>query len=255
MQSRPLVGISADRRVLDPHPFHVVGEKYITAIRDGADAVPFLIPALGDSVDGNDILAKVDGIFLTGSASNVEPQHYAGDASRSGTLHDLHRDETFLDLIPQALETGVPLLAVCRGFQELNVVLGGTLHQHVHEQPGYQDHRENKDDPLEVQYGPAHEVHLVESGLLRKLAGTDTVTVNSVHSQGAARLAKGVTVEAVANDGLVEAFRVDGSKAFALAVQWHPEWRVTENEFSMAIFAAFGDACRTYADQKKVMCE
>lgn len=250
MQPRPLVGISADRRVLDPHPFHVVGEKYITAIRDGADAVPFIIPALGDSVDGNDILAKVDGIFLTGSASNVEPQHYAGDASRMGTLHDSHRDETFLNLIPQALETGVPLLAVCRGFQELNVVLGGTLHQHVHEQPGYQDHRENKDDPLEVQYGPAHEVHLVESGLLRKLAGKDTVTVNSVHGQGAARLAKGVTVEAVANDGLVEAFRVDGSKAFALAVQWHPEWRVTENEFSMAIFAAFGDACRAYAAQK-----
>lgn len=250
MQPRPLVGISADRRVLDPHPFHVVGEKYITAIRDGADAVPFIIPALGDSVDGNDILAKVDGIFLTGSASNVEPQHYAGDASRTGTLHDSHRDETFLNLIPQALETGVPLLAVCRGFQELNVVLGGTLHQHVHEQPGYQDHRENKDDPLEVQYGPAHEVHLVESGLLRKLAGKDTVTVNSVHGQGAARLAKGVTVEAVANDGLVEAFRVDGSKAFALAVQWHPEWRVTENEFSMAIFAAFGDACRAYAAQK-----
>lgn len=250
MQPRPLVGISADRRVLDPHPFHVVGEKYITAIRDGADAVPFIIPALGDSVDGNDILAKVDGIFLTGSASNVEPQHYAGDASRTDTLHDSHRDETFLNLIPQALETGVPLLAVCRGFQELNVVLGGTLHQHVHEQPGYQDHRENKDDPLEVQYGPAHEVHLVESGLLRKLAGKDTVTVNSVHGQGAARLAKGVTVEAVANDGLVEAFRVDGSKAFALAVQWHPEWRVTENEFSMAIFAAFGDACRAYAAQK-----
>lgn len=250
MLPRPLVGISADRRVLDPHPFHVVGEKYITAIRDGADAVPFIIPALGDSVDGNDILAKVDGIFLTGSASNVEPQRYAGDASRTGTLHDSHRDETFLNLIPQALETGVPLLAVCRGFQELNVVLGGTLHQHVHEQPGYQDHRENKDDPLEVQYGPAHEVHLVESGLLRKLAGKDTVTVNSVHGQGAARLAKGVTVEAVANDGLVEAFRVDGSKAFALAVQWHPEWRVTENEFSMAIFAAFGDACRAYAAQK-----
>ncbi len=255
MQSRPLVGISADRRVLDPHPFHVVGEKYITAIRDGADAVPFLIPALGDSVDSDEILAKVDGIFLTGSASNVEPQHYAGEASRTGTLHDSHRDETFLDLIRLALETGVPLLAVCRGFQELNVVLGGTLHQHVHEQTGYQDHRENKDDPLEVQYGPAHEVHLVESGLLRKLAGTDTVTVNSVHGQGAARLAKGVTVEAVADDGLVEAFRVDDSKAFALAVQWHPEWRVTENEFSMAIFAAFGDACRAHAAQKKVMCE
>jgi putative glutamine amidotransferase len=250
MQERPLIGISTDRRVLDPHPFHVVGEKYITAIRDGADAVPFLIPALGNSIDGKEILAKVDGLFLTGSPSNVEPHHYEGEASRPGTLHDTHRDETFLDLINLALETGVPLFAVCRGFQELNVVLGGTLHQFVHEQPGYQVHKENPDDPLEVQYGPAHEVHLVEGGLLRKLAGKDTVTVNSVHSQGAARLAKGITVEAVADDGLVEAFRVDGSKAFALAVQWHPEWQVTENEFSMAIFSAFGNACRDYAAQK-----
>jgi len=250
MPHKPLVGISADRRVLDPHPFHGVGEKYITAIRDGADAVPFLIPALGDSVPGEEILARVDGIFLTGSPSNVEPYHYEGQASRTGTMHDPQRDETFLDMIGLALEAGVPLFAVCRGFQEMNVVLGGTLHQHVHEQPGYQDHRENKDDPLSLQYGPAHDVHLVEGGLLRKLAGKDTVKVNSVHSQGAARLARGVTVEAVADDGLIEAFRVDESKAFALAVQWHPEWKVSEDNFSMAIFSAFGDACREYAAQK-----
>jgi len=255
MQPKPLIGISADRRVLDPHPFHVVGEKYITAIKDGADAVPFLIPALGDSIPGDEILAKVDGLFLTGSPSNVEPHHYEGQDSRTGTMHDPHRDETFLSLIRHALDSGVPLFAVCRGFQELNVVLGGTLHQHVQEQEGYQDHREDKNDPLHIQYGPAHPVHLVEGGLLRELAGKDTVTVNSVHSQGAARLARGVTVEAVADDGLVEAFRVDGSKAFALAVQWHPEWQVTDNEFSMAIFSAFGDACRDYAAQKKVMCE
>ena len=251
MQPKPLIGISADRRVLDPHPFHVVGEKYITAIRDGADAVPFLIPALEDSIPGDEILAKVDGLFLTGSPSNVEPHHYEGQASRTGTMHDPHRDETFLNLIRHALDSGVPLFAVCRGFQELNVVLGGTLHQHVQEQSGYQDHREDKNDPLDIQYGPAHAVHLVEGGLLRKLAGKDTVTVNSVHSQGAARLAKGVTVEAVADDGLVEAFRVDGSNAFALAVQWHPEWQVTDNEFSMAMFSAFGHACRDYAAQKK----
>jgi len=255
MQPKPLIGISADRRVLDPHPFHVVGEKYITAIRDGADAVPFLIPALGNSVNGEEILAKVDGLFLTGSPSNVEPYHYEGEASRPGTLHDPDRDETFLDLIKLALAAGVPLFAVCRGFQELNVVLGGTLHQLVHEQPGFKVHKENPDDPLDVQYGPAHPVHLVEGGLLRRLAGEDTVQVNSVHSQGAAGLAKGVTVEAVADDGLVEAFRVDSSKAFALAVQWHPEWRVTDNEFSMAIFSAFGDACREYAVQKQVKRE
>ncbi len=247
MKEKPVIGIPADRRLLDPHPFHIVGEKYATAIRDGANGLPFLIPALGNSVDTATILHHVDGILLTGSPSNVEPHHYNGEASRPGTLHDPHRDETTLPLAELALKEGVPLFALCRGFQELNVVLGGTLHQHVHEVEGYHDHRENPDEPLDVQYGPSHDVHLVEGGLLRELAGTDTVSVNSLHSQGVARLADGVTVEAVADDGLIEAFRVDSAKGFALAIQWHPEWKVTENSFSMAIFQAFGDACRAYA--------
>jgi putative glutamine amidotransferase len=221
-------------------------------VRDGADAVPFLIPALGNSISVGDVLSRLDGILLTGSPSNVEPHHYQGESSRPGTLHDAHRDQTTLPLIEKALEEGVPLLAVCRGFQELNVVLGGTLHQHVEEQAGFHDHRENKVDPLDAQYGPAHEVHLVAGGLLRELAGQDTVMVNSLHSQGIARLGDGITVDAVADDGLVEGFRVDDSPGFTLAVQWHPEWRVTENEFSMAIFRAFGDACRAFANEPKV---
>jgi putative glutamine amidotransferase len=244
MSAKPVIGIPADRRQLDPHPFHMVGEKYATAIRDGAGALPFLVPALGDSIDADAVLRHVDGILLTGSPSNVEPHHYDGEPSKPGTLHDPHRDETTLPLIELALEKGVPLFAVCRGFQELNVVLGGTLHQHVHEVEGYHNHKENPDDPIEIQYGPSHDIHLVEGGLLRDLAGTDTVTVNSLHSQGIARLADGVTVEAVADDGLIEGFRVDGAKSFALGLQWHPEWQVTEDSFSLAIFKAFGDACR-----------
>jgi putative glutamine amidotransferase len=156
-----------------------------------------------------------------------------------------------LPLTKRALASGVPLLALCRGFQELNVVLGGSLHQLVHEVPGYGKHKENPDDPLEKQYGPAHYVNLMDGGLLRALAGTDRVQVNSLHSQAVARLAEGVTVEAVADDGLIEAFRVDAADVFALAVQWHPEWRVTENRFSMAIFKAFGDACRDRAATRK----
>jgi putative glutamine amidotransferase len=251
VSSKPLIGVPADRRLLEPHPFHVVGEKYLTAVRDGAGALPFVIPALGDSVDADLILSRVDGLMLTGSPSNVEPHHYNGEPGRPGTLHDPHRDETTLRLIERALATGVPLFAICRGFQEVNVALGGTLYQHVHEQPGYQVHNENPDDPLDIQYGPTHDVRLVEGGLLHALAGKDSVTVNSVHSQGADRLADGVTVEAVADDGLVEGFQVDGAKSFALAVQWHPEWKVTEDPFSMSIFKSFGDACREYASRKK----
>lgn len=244
MCAKPVIGVPADRRVLDPHPFHVVGEKYLTAIRDGADGLPLMIPALGPSVSPNELLGAVDGILLTGSPSNVEPRRYGGDPSLEGTLHDPHRDDTTLPLIDRALEQGIPLLAVCRGFQELNVALGGTLHQRVQEITGFNDHRENPEDPLDRQYAPSHFVNLIDGGRLRSLAGTDRVKVNSLHSQGVAKLAAGVTVEAVADDGLIEGFRVDSVPAFALAVQWHPEWRITENIFSMAIFKAFGDACR-----------
>lgn len=250
MQPRkPLIGVPADRRILEPHPFHVVGEKYVTALRDGSDAIPFLIPALGETLSADEILQRVDGILLTGSPSNVEPHRYQGEPSRPGTLHDPERDATTFPLIAAALQQGVPLFAICRGYQELNVALGGSLHQYVHEQSGYHVHKEDPQDPLDVQYGLTHDVHLVEGGLLHRLAGKETVRVNSLHSQGVARLADAVTVEAVADDGLIEAFVVDGATSFALAVQWHPEWKVTENGFSMAIFKAFGDACRAYGSQ------
>ena len=230
----------------------MVGEKYVAAVRDGADALPFMIPALGDSVDADAILSRIDGLMLTGSPSNVEPHHYGGEPSRPGTLHDPHRDETTLRLIERALETGMPLFAICRGHQELNVVLGGTLHQKVHEVEGYHYHKENPEDPLDVQYGPSHPVRLIEGGLLSRLAGAEDVMVNSLHGQGIKKLADGVTVEAVADDGLIEAFSVDEASDFALAVQWHPEWRATENEFSSAIFKAFGDACRARARERQV---
>lgn len=236
--------------MLDPHPFHMAGEKYLQALIVGADALPVVVPALSGDVD--DVLAAVDGILLTGSPSNVEPQHYNGEPSKPGTLHDAHRDALTLPLARSALDRGVPLLAVCRGFQELNVVLGGTLHQHVEDVEGYHDHRENPDDPLDVQYGPSHLVSIVEGGYLHELLGESTMMVNSLHSQGVRKLAEGVSVEAIADDGLVEGFTVDEAPGFALAVQWHPEWKVTENDFSMKIFKAFGDACRAHAAGRQV---
>ena len=250
MSCKPVIGVAADRRMVDPHPFHMAGEKYVQAVVDGSDGLPFIIPALGDLLDVDDIIANVDGLLLTGSPSNIEPYHYEGQPSEPGTLHDPHRDALTLPLAKRAMQEGVPLLAVCRGFQELNVVLGGTLHQNVHEVPGYHTHKENPDDPLEVQYGPSHAINLVEGGLLHALAGADSVMVNSLHSQGVAKLASGVTVEAIADDGLIEAFMVDSAPGFALSIQWHPEWQVRLNEFSTAIFKTFGDACRAYAKQR-----
>lgn len=247
---KPLIGIPADRRILGPHPFHCVGEKYLAAVQDAAEGIPVPIPAMGER-DFDQLLGALDGILLTGSASNVEPHRYGGPASAPDTLHDPHRDATTLPLITHAIAGGVPLFAICRGFQEMNVAFGGTLWQRVQEVPGLADHREDKEAPLEVQYGPAHEIALEPGGVLRGIAGTDRVKVNSVHAQGVQALGRNLAVEARAPDGLVEAFRVEGSPAFTLAVQWHPEWQVMHNPFSRAMFAAFGDAARARLHRRK----
>ena len=244
---RPLIGITADRRVLGSHPFHVAGEKYARAVLDAAGGLPLLIPALAEELRLDELLARLDGILFTGSVSNVEPHLYSGPASAPGTLHDPARDATTLPLIRKSVAAGIPVFGVCRGFQEFNVAFGGTLHQKVHEVAGKLDHRDDETQPLEVQYGPAHEVRLEAGGVLRSLANSERVTVNSLHSQGIDRLADGLVVEARAPDGLVEAFRVAESAAFAMAVQWHPEWKVMSNPFAVALFAAFGDAARARA--------
>jgi putative glutamine amidotransferase len=251
MGNRPVIGIPADRRMLGLHPFQLVGEKYVVAVLEAAGGLPLLIPSLATALDAGDVLEAVDGLLLTGSLSNVEPRHYRGEPSAPGTLHDPARDATTLPLIPQAVAQGVPLLGLCRGFQEINVAFGGTLWQHVHEQPGLSVHHEDTAAPLDVQYGPAHEVHLAPDGLLRALHGVDRITVNSLHHQGVRDLAPGARVEATAPDGLVEAFSLPDARAFALAVQWHPEWKVMDNAHSRALFAEFGRAARGRASARK----
>jgi putative glutamine amidotransferase len=248
MARLPLIGIPADRRLFgNKHHFHMVGEKYIDAVAHGANAVPVLIPALGPDLDLSSLVDACDGLLLTGSASNVEPHHYGGPDSAPGTLHDPDRDATTLPLIPRAIAAGMPVLAICRGFQEMNVAYGGSLWQLVHEVPGHLDHRDDESLPLEEQYGPAHEVRLEPGGLLQQIGGAETLLVNSLHWQGIQRLGTGLSVEARAPDGLIEAFRVSDLAPFAVGLQWHPEWQFDKNPFSRALFAAFGEASRRYA--------
>jgi putative glutamine amidotransferase len=242
---RPLIGIPADRRPLGPQAYHLVAEKYLAAVLDAAGALPVIVPAIGRELELDDLLESLHGLLFMGSPSNVDPRHYSGEPSESGTLHDPHRDETTLPLIPKAVAAGVPVLGICRGFQEMNVAFGGTLWQKLHDVPGHLDHREPSDQPIDKQYGLAHAVRLEPGGLLQKLAGGATeITVNSLHGQGVRELGAGLAVEARAPDGVIEAFRVLRATSFALAVQWHPEWRVLENDFSRALFAEFGLACR-----------
>ena len=237
--------------MVGPHPFDMLEEKYALAVARGFQALPLLIPVLPEPLEVDDLLVSVDGLLLPGSPSNVEPHHYEEGPSEPGTLHDPERDATTLPLIRRAIVRGVPVLAICRGFQEMNVALGGSLWQRVHEVPGHRDHREDKQATLDVQYGPVHEVYLTEGGWFRPWAdGAESIRVNSLHGQGVKRLAPGLIIEAKAPDGLIEAFRVAASPAFAVGVQWHPEWRVMANSFSVAMFEAFGDAARSRAARR-----
>ncbi|CAN5259122.1 gamma-glutamyl-gamma-aminobutyrate hydrolase family protein [soil metagenome] len=248
MSRAPLVGMPSDSKQIGLHRYQSVGEKYIAAVTLGAGATPLLIPSMLSPQRLGDVLPLLDGLLLTGSYSNVEPHHYAGGPSYEGNLHDPGRDAVALEMVRQAITMDIPVLALCRGLQEVNVALGGTLHQKVHEQDGLHDHREEMDAPVEVQYGPAHEVFL--RGSLAEMAGSKQAKVNSLHGQGIDQVAPGLRVEAVAPDGLVEGVRLARDDRFLLAVQWHPEWKLADNPFYTAIFRAFGDACRARLAQR-----
>ena len=250
---KPLIGIVADLNRKPKHPVHSVGDKYLDAVTAGASAIAFMLPALIDrpgaafseAADVDAVLDRLDGLFLTGATSNVDPARYGAQLSNPESPADTARDHVSLAMIRGAIARGMPVLGVCRGFQEINVALGGTLHQEVHKVPGLADHRERDDDPLDIQYGPSHPIALTHGGLLAGMAGAPTVQVNSLHGQGVDVLAPGLAVEARAPDGLVEAYRGTGA-GFLLAVQWHPEWRFRENPLSVKIFAAFGQAARAW---------
>lgn len=250
MRQPPLVGLPSDRKQIGPHPFQAVGEKYLRAVVDGAGCLPLMIPSLSPPLDLRAVLGNLDGLLLTGAYSNIEPHHYSDEPSWDGNPHDPARDATTLGIVPLAIEMRVPVLALCRGCQEVNVALGGTLYQKVHDQPGFDDHRENPEDPLGVQYAPSHPVDLAPGGLLERIAGGPVAQVNSLHGQGLRTLGRGLVVEATARDGLVEAVRLEDPGPFLLAVQWHPEWRVGENPFYLGIFQAFAAACRERAKQR-----
>jgi putative glutamine amidotransferase len=241
-----IVGIPACNVPARGHNQHATPSRYATALSGGAGAAPIMIPPLGDAQIA--VLDRLDGLLLPGSPTNVHPSHYDGGESETPEWHDIGRDGTTLPLVRAALARGLPVLAICRGIQELNVALGGTLFQRVHEVPGRMDHRGGEGDQ-DHRYRHKHMVRL--SGTLARIVGRGEIMVNSLHGQAIDRLAPGLAVEAVAPDGTIEGVRVEGARGFAQAVQWHPEWRFAEDAPSVAIFKAFGDACRDWAGQSR----
>lgn len=239
---RPKVLLPACVRQLDGHPYLVAGQKYLEAI-ELAGCQPWIFSGCAAN-EIDDVLSSVDGVLLTGSPSNVHPSHYGQPLLDPASPQDARRDAWVLPLITRAVAKGTPILGICRGFQEINIAMGGSLHQAVHDVAGYRDHRAHQDQDAEKIYAPAHPVRLSANGAMRRLMGTDNIMVNSIHEQGLAELGKGLRVEAQAPDGLVEAVAASDAAGFLMAVQWHPEWRAAENPVSRKLFDAFGNACR-----------
>jgi putative glutamine amidotransferase len=234
-----IVGIPACAKTLADMPFHQTPARYSQAVLSAVGALPVLIPPLGESMLG--LLDDLAGLLVPGSPSNVHPNHYQGGESETPDLHDLERDHTTLPLIRAAIARGIPVLAICRGIQELNVALGGSLIQRVHASAEKLDHRGGV-GPHETRYGPKHPIAV--TGSLARILMTDSIQVNSLHGQAIDRPGEGLVVEARAPDGTIEAVAMPTAPGWLLGVQWHPEWAFAANPHSVAIFAAFGDACR-----------
>jgi putative glutamine amidotransferase len=236
-----IVGIPACTKFISGYVQHATPARYGAALMAASGATPLLLPPEGPQM--LDVLDRLDGIMFNGSPSNVAPMRYGADFDATPDFHDPERDATTLPLIMAALERGMPILCICRGMQELNVAMGGTLFQEVHKVPGRMDHRAGEGDG-DQRFAPKHEVTL--SGQLARISGTEKIQVNSLHGQAIDQLAAGLVVEALAPDGTIEAVRVEGAKNFAIAVQWHPEWEVTHFPDRKRLFASFGEACAAY---------
>jgi putative glutamine amidotransferase len=240
--SRPIVVIPACTKIIDGHAFDAVGRKYAAAVAEVAECQPLLVPVGAGMTDIVAVLELADAILLSGSRSNVAPEHYGEETPINPDALDPLRDAVTLPLIRAAVELKTPLFAICRGFQELNVALGGSLHQAVHDVNGHKDHRARTNVDIDEAYGLVHKVSL--RGMLRDWVGSDQIMVNSLHWQGISRVASGLKPEAFAEDGLVEAVRGPDDAAFCLGVQWHPEWATKANPVSTALFRRFGAAAK-----------
>lgn len=245
--TQPIVAVSTDVRQFENYTWHAAPRQYLEAAVSAAGVLPVLVPSFGERLDLEALLARVDGVMLTGSKSNVDPSLYGGEATEENGPYDRDRDATTIPLIRLAIARGVPLLAICRGMQELNVALGGTLDSEIQDMEGRIDHRAPVSDDQDVRFAIRQKVEIRPGTCLAGVFGAGEIMVNSVHRQAVGLLGSRLQAEAVAEDGTLEAVSVVGSPAFAVGVQWHPEYWARSDDASARIFRAFGDAARARA--------
>ncbi|WP_438279855.1 gamma-glutamyl-gamma-aminobutyrate hydrolase family protein [Pseudomonas alabamensis] len=248
---KPVVLMTMGTQERKGHDYQVMTHKYITPLVDFAGCVPVLVPTCCGTDDLEAYLDMADGVYLTGAGSNIDPALYGQENETPGKTQDKQRDLFDIPLVQLAIARGLPIFGVCRGMQEINVALGGDIYQKVYAEPGFNDHRENPDDPVDVQYQAVHDVTVEAGSWLQATLGRDTIRVNSLHGQGLRTLGDGLQAIAWAPDGLVEAVHGPAISPFLFAVQWHPEWKAASNPDSIRLFQAFGEACRAQARKRQ----
>jgi len=252
---RPLICVSANSRQPDDRrrlPMYATAERYVQSLLKMVDCIPVLMPPVGGAVDAAELVSRMDGFLLTGGLANVEPHHYEGPAFPPDEPIDPGRDALVLPLVQACLAERVPVFGICRGIQEINVALGGSLHYRIHHLAGKNDHRRPQGDDVtqEEVYRLKHMVRLTPGGMFQSLAGRDEMMVNSLHGQGVDRLGEGLVVEAISPDGVIEGLRYDDETQFIVGVQWHAEWQPEEHMLSGALYTAFGEAARARAARR-----
>ena len=246
---RPVVGVIGNQhRIENRFSVQGVGERNLRAVAETAGALPLMFAGLPDVTDIGTLLEVVDGILLTGARANVHPARFKREPHAGHEPYDEARDALALALIEECIARGVPIFGVCRGFQEMNVAFGGTLHHEIRELPGRMNHRMPRLESGEIHPDPAvifadrHDVKLVPGGVFAQILGRDTIRVNSLHGQGILEPGARIVVEGVAEDGTIEAIRIADAQGFALGVQWHAEHTPQGNAVNRALFQAFGQA-------------
>ncbi|WP_047458044.1 gamma-glutamyl-gamma-aminobutyrate hydrolase family protein [Rhizobium rhizogenes] len=255
--TRPVIGVIGNARIVESRfAAQLVGDNNLRAITEVAGALPLMFAGSPSLTDIQDLLAIVDGVLLTGARANVHPSHFNTEPNPKHEPYDEDRDAVALPLIRACVERGLPIFGICRGFQEMNVAAGGSLHPEIRELPGRMNHRmprlENGEihPDLEVVFADRHDVRLVPGGTFARIFGRDVIRVNSLHGQGVLELGEQVVAEGIAEDGTIEAIRFKDAREFALGVQWHAEHDPQTNPVNRALFQAFGDAVRRHKSNR-----
>ncbi|MEM6760824.1 MAG: gamma-glutamyl-gamma-aminobutyrate hydrolase family protein [Pseudomonadota bacterium] len=245
---RPVIGIISNHHVIhDSYEVQAAGMINISAVAEAADGLPLLVPADHTYVDLADLMAACAGFVFTGGRANVHPEEYDEPETDAHGDFDRKRDGLTLPLIRACVESGQPILGICRGFQEVNVAMGGSLYPEIRDLPGRDNHRMPPDGTLEEKFALRHDVTFVEGGVFHRLMGAQVVPTNTLHGQGIKEPGERIVIDGHAPDGTPEAIYVDGAPGFTLSVQWHPEWNAAADPVSRPLFQAFGDACRAWA--------